>query len=164
MTIDIRDATAADVPIILGFVRDLARFEREPDAVKASEADLLRDGFGKERRFEARIASLDGRPAGFALFFPNYSTWQGRAGLYVEDLYIAEWARGRGLGRAIMADLAAIAVARGWARLDLAVLDWNPAREFYQALGLAHRREWLPYRVTGAALERLASGAPSRRG
>jgi GNAT superfamily N-acetyltransferase len=163
MRIEIRDATPADVPIILGFVRDLARFEREPDAVKASEADLLRDGFGSERRFEARIASLDGRPAGFALFFPNYSTWQGRAGLYVEDLYVAEWARGSGLGRAIMADLAAIAVARGWTRLDLAVLDWNPARAFYAALGLEHRREWLPYRVTGAALEDLASEASSRR-
>jgi GNAT superfamily N-acetyltransferase len=160
MTIEFRDATPEDVPLILGFVRDLATFEREPDAVKATEADLLRDGFGPERRFEARIALLGGRPAGFALFFPNYSTWAGRAGLYVEDLYVADWARGKGLGRAIMADLARIALARGWARLDLAVLDWNPAREFYAGLGLAHRREWLPYRVAGAALEALARQAP----
>jgi GNAT superfamily N-acetyltransferase len=160
MTIEIRDATPEDVPLILGFVRDLATFEHEPDAVKASEADLLRDGWGAERRFEARIALLDGKPAGFALFFPNYSTWAGRAGLYVEDLYVADWARGRGLGRAIMADLARIAVSRGWARLDLAVLDWNPAREFYAALGLAHRREWLPYRVTGEELRALARRAP----
>jgi GNAT superfamily N-acetyltransferase len=160
MTIEFRDATPEDVPLILGFIRDLATFEREPDAVKATEADLLRDGFGQERRFEARIALLGGRPAGFALFFPNYSTWAGRAGLYVEDLYVADWARGKGLGRAIMADLARIALARGWARLDLAVLDWNPAREFYAGLGLAHRREWLPYRVAGAALEALARQAP----
>jgi GNAT superfamily N-acetyltransferase len=159
MTIEIRDATPEDVPTILGFVRDLAAFEREPDAVKASPADLLRDGWGPERHFEARIALLAGRPAGFALFFPNYSTWQGRAGLYVEDLFVAEWARGKGLGQAIMADLARIAVSRGWTRLDLAVLDWNPAREFYAKLGLAHRREWLPYRVTGAALEELARSA-----
>lgn len=160
MTIEIRDATRADVPLILGFVRDLAAFEREPDAVTATEQDLLRDGWGETPRFEARIASLDGRPAGFALFFPNYSTWQGRAGLYVEDLYVADWARGRGLGRVIMADLARIAVGRGWTRLDLAVLDWNPARAFYARLGLAHREEWLPYRVTGAALQALARTAP----
>jgi len=159
MTIEIREATPADAPLILAFVRDLARFERAPDAVKASEADLLRDGWGPERRFEARIAMVDGRPAGFALFFPNYSTWAGRAGLYVEDLFVADWARGRGVGRALIADLARIAVSRGWARLDLAVLDWNPAREFYAKLGLAHREEWLPYRVEGAGLEALARGA-----
>jgi GNAT superfamily N-acetyltransferase len=155
--IEIRDATRADIPLILGFVRGLARFEKEPDAVVATEADLLRDGFGETPYFEARIALLDGKPAGFALFFPNYSTWQGRPGLYVEDLFIEDWARGRGLGRAIMADLARIALARGWTRLDLAVLDWNPARGFYAELGLAHRQEWLPYRVTGKALEALAN-------
>ena len=160
MTIEIREATPADAPLILAFVRDLARFERAPDAVKASEADLLRDGWGAERRFEARIAMVDGRAAGFALFFANYSTWAGRAGLYVEDLFVADWARGRGAGRALIADLARIAVSRGWARLDLAVLDWNPAREFYAKLGLAHREEWLPYRVAGAALEQLARSAP----
>jgi GNAT superfamily N-acetyltransferase len=154
--IEIRDAGPEDVPLILGFVRDLAEFEREPDAVKASEADLLRDGFGPARRFEARIALLDGKPAGFALFFPNYSTWQGRAGLYLEDIYVADWARGRGVGRHLMADLARIALARGWARLDLAVLDWNPARRFYEELGLEHRREWLPYRVSGDRLGDLA--------
>jgi GNAT superfamily N-acetyltransferase len=155
--IQIRSATRDDVTLILDFVRDLATFEGAPDAVKASEADLLRDGFGAAPRFETRIASLDGKPAGFALFFPNYSTWAGRTGLYVEDLYVADWARGSGVGRRLLADLAAIALERGWNRLDLAVLDWNPARQFYAALGFEHRREWLGYRLSGERLKQLAS-------
>jgi len=154
--IEIRNATPADVPTILALVKALAAFEREPDAVKASEADLLRDGFGPERRFEVRLAFIDGRAAGFALFFPNYSTWEGRAGLYVEDIFIEEWARSSGLGRRLIADLAAIALERGWSRLCLSVLDWNPARGFYEKLGLAHQREWLPYRVEGKGLRMLA--------
>src|SRR5262249_22475110 len=143
----IRAAGLDDVPTLLQLVRELAAFEREPDAVKATEADFQRDGFGPERRFEARIGLIDGRPAGFTLFFPNWSTWEGRAGLYLEDIYVAEWARGLGLGRRLMADLAAIAVARGWSRFDFTVLAWNPARDFYKTLGFAHRDEWLPYRM-----------------
>jgi GNAT superfamily N-acetyltransferase len=162
--IEIRAATPADIPTLLRFVRELAAFEREPDAVKASEADLLRDGFGAERRFEARIGCVDGAPAGFALFFTTYSTWEGRAGIWLEDLYVTPEARRSGLGRALIADLAALAVARGFRRLDLSVLDWNPARGFYERLGIKRLDSWLQYRVSGAALEALAAESPSRRG
>jgi GNAT superfamily N-acetyltransferase len=155
--IEIRAATPADIPVILRFIRELATFEREPDAVKASEADLLRDGFGAERRFEARIGLVDGAPAGFALFFPTYSTWEGRAGIWLEDLYVTPEARRTGLGRALIADLAALAVERGFRRLDLSVLDWNPARGFYERLGIDRLEPWLQYRASGAALERLAA-------
>jgi GNAT superfamily N-acetyltransferase len=159
--IEIRAATPADVPTILRFVRELAAFERQPDAVKASEADLLRDGFGEARRFEARIGLVDGAAQGFTLFFPTYSTWEGRTGIWLEDLYVAPAARGTGLGRALIADLAAIAVARGCRRLDLSVLDWNPARGFYERLGVERLQSWLQYRVTGDALATLAQSAAS---
>jgi GNAT superfamily N-acetyltransferase len=151
----LRSATADDVPLLLQMVRDLAAYEKSPDAVVATEDDLRRNGFGPERHFEALLAFVDNRPAGFALFFPNFSTWQGRPGLYLEDIYVSEWARGRGIGRRMMARLAAIAIARGWDRLDFAVLDWNPARSFYRRLGIEARAEWLPYRTTGEALHRL---------
>jgi GNAT superfamily N-acetyltransferase len=156
MTLSVRPARREDAAIILGFVKELAAFEREPDAVKATEADLIRDGWGAERRFEAVIAELEGAPCGFALFFHNYSTWEGRAGLYIEDLYVAERARRHGAGRALVAEVARIAVARGCGRLELAVLDWNPARGFYEKLGLTRMTEWLPYRASGAALRLLA--------
>ncbi|MBX6367029.1 MAG: GNAT family N-acetyltransferase [Rhodospirillales bacterium] len=159
--LEIRAATPADVPTILRFVRELAAFERQPDAVKASEADLLRDGFGEPRRFEARIGLVDGVPAGFTLFFPTYSTWEGRPGIWLEDLYVTPEARGTGLGRALVADLAALAVERGFRRLDLSVLDWNPARDFYEKLGIKRLDSWLQYRVTGEALRALAASARS---
>lgn len=155
--ITIRAATAEDVSTLLDLVRELALFENEPEAVVATEADLLRHGFGPERRFEALIALADGKPAGFALFFPNFSTWEGRPGLYLEDLFVSEWARKHGVGRRLMARLAAIAVERGWARFDLSVLHWNPARQFYHRIGMRHLEEWLPYRVDGAALRALAA-------
>jgi len=155
--ITIRAAAAEDVSTLLDLVRELALFENEPGAVVATEADLLRHGFGPERRFEALIALADGKPAGFALFFPNFSTWEGRPGLYLEDLFVSEWARKHGVGRRLMARLAAIAVERGWARFDLSVLHWNPARQFYHRIGMRHLEEWLPYRVDGAALRALAA-------
>jgi len=155
--ITLRAATAQDVGILLDLVRELARFENEPEAVVATEADLLRHGFGPERRFEALLALVDEKPAGFALFFPNFSTWQGKPGLYLEDLFVAEWARKHGVGRRLMTRLAAIAVERGWARFDLSVLHWNPARQFYHRIGMRHLEEWLPYRVDGAALRALAA-------
>ena len=155
----IRPATPADVETILGFIKGLAAFEREPDAVQATRDDLLRDGFGKQPKFEVLIAELDGEPVGFALFFPTYSTWEGRPGIYLEDLFVAEHARGQGLGRKLMAALAAIAVARGCRRLELSVLHWNPTREFYHHLGMAHMQEWLPYRLAGEALQALAAEA-----
>jgi GNAT superfamily N-acetyltransferase len=155
--IEIRDARPEDVAILLDLVKQLAAFERAPDAVVATEADYLRDGFGPDRRFEARLALVGDRPAGFALFFPTWSTWEGCAGLYLEDLFVAEWARGLGVGRRLMADLAAIAITRGWTRFDFSVLAWNPAREFYHVLGFSHRDEWLPYRLDGEALKRFAA-------
>jgi len=154
--ITIRAALPEDVGTLMGFVRDLAAFERMPDAVSASEADLLRDGFGPTPRFEARLALADDKPCGFSLFFTTYSTWEGRPGLYLEDIYVAEWARRRGVGRRLLADLAALAVARDYRRLDLSVLDWNPARAFYERIGIRHNAGWLPYRVRGAALAELA--------
>jgi GNAT superfamily N-acetyltransferase len=154
--IRIRFATADDVPVLLALIRDLATYERAPDAVVATEEDLRLHGFGPQPRFEALLALVDGRPAGMALFAPSFSTWLGKPGLYLEDLFVSEWARGQGVGRRLLARLAAIAVARGCGRLDLAVLDWNPAREFYHRLGFAHRETWLPYQAAGAALAQLA--------
>jgi GNAT superfamily N-acetyltransferase len=157
--ITVRPATPGDVETILGFIKGLAAFEREPDGVKTTPDDLLRDGFGKQPKFEVLIAELDGQPAGFALFFPTYSTWEGCPGIHLEDLFVIEQARGQGLGRKLMAALAAIAVARGFRRLELSVLHWNPAREFYHHLGMAHMEEWLPYRLSGEALQALAAEA-----
>lgn len=157
--ITVRAARREDVGTLLGFVRDLAAFEREPDAVNASEADLLRDGFGPVPRFEARLALIDAKPCGFSLFFTTYSTWEGRPGLYLEDLYVADWARRRGVGRRLLADLAALALARDYRRLDLSVLDWNPARGFYERIGIHQNAGWLPYRLRGEALAMLAATA-----
>jgi len=156
-SIALRTAAAGDVGILLELVRELAHYEKMPDAVVASEADLLQHGFGAERRFEALLALVDEKPAGFALFFSSFSTWLGRPGLYLEDIFVAEWARKLGVGRRLMARVAAIAVERRWGRLDFAVLHWNPAREFYHRLGIERLADWLPYRASGAALERLAA-------
>ena len=152
----VRFATAEDVGLLLQLIRELAAYEKAPDAVVASEVDLRHYGFGPERRFEALIASVDGEPAGFALFFPDFSTWRGRPGLFLEDLYVRERARGRGVGRRLMARLAAIATERDWPALHFNVLNWNPAREFYHRLGIEARHEWQPYGATGDVLRRLA--------
>jgi GNAT superfamily N-acetyltransferase len=154
--VSVRAAGPEDVGTILDFVRALARFERMPDAVSASAADLLRDGFGPTPRFEARIALIDNKPCGFTLFFTSYSTWEGRPGLYLEDIYVVEAARRRGVGRALIADLAKIALERDYRRLDLSVLDWNPARSFYERIGIRHNSGWLPYRIRGETLAELA--------
>ena len=153
----IRFATPDDVGLLLQLIRELAAYERAPDAVVATEDDLHRYGFGPERRFEALIASVDDKPAGFALFFPDFSTWRGRPGLYLEDLYVGDWARGLGVGRRLMARLAAIAIERDWSALHFMVLDWNPACGFYHRLGIAARNEWQPSGATGDALRRLAA-------
>ncbi len=155
--ITIRFATALDVGLLLRFIRELAAFERAPDAVVATEADLLRHGFGEQPQFEAILAFLDGEPAGAALFHSRFSTWLGRPGLYLEDLYVTERARGHGVGRRLLARLAAIAIERGWGRIDFHVLDWNPARRFYERLGMSHHAEWLRYGGNEAALKRLAA-------
>ena len=156
-SVTVRFATAADVKTILRFIKGLAEFEHEPDAVKATESDLLRDGFGPKPKFEVLIAEIEKESVGFALFFPTYSTWEGRPGLYLEDLFVVENMRGQGIGLALLVRLAAIAVERDCARLELSVLHWNPAREFYHTLGLHHKDEWLPYRISGEALRALAA-------
>lgn len=158
--LQIRFATPDDAGTIVRFVRGLADFEGEPaESVRLTEADVLRDGFGASPRFEVLIAERARRPVGFALFFPNYSTWEGKPGLYVEDLFVEESERGGGVGRALMAACARVALDRGWGRLELAVLDWNPAREFYARLGMRQSEAWLPYRLDPEAVAALARAA-----
>ena len=154
--IDIRFATADDAGLLLQLIRELAVYERAPEAVVATEDDLRRHGFGPERHFEALLAFLDGAPAGFALYHPRFSTWLGRPGMYLEDLFVSEAARGRGIGRRLMARLAAIAIERGWGRIDFQVLDWNPARGFYRRLGIEHLGDWLRYGADAEGMTRLA--------
>jgi len=154
----IRSAIPADVPLILEFIRDLAEYEREPQAAVASAADLLRDGFGPEPRFRVDIAEWSGEPAGFAFYFWNYSTWQGRPGLYLEDLFVRPRFRGKGIGKALLVHLARVALKNNCGRLVWQVLDWNtPAIEFYESLGAETMKEWLTMRVAGEALVRLAT-------
>ena len=153
----VRLATPDDAALILEFVRELAAFERAPEAVKASEEDYRRAMAGQHPSFECLIAEAGGRPAGTAVFFPTYSTWQGRPGLNLHDLYVREWARGSGVGRLLLTELARVALERGCARLDLHVLDWNPARRVYERAGLRHLDGWLPYRAEADALARLAA-------
>ena len=156
---------------MLAFVRELAEYEREPSAVVATADDLLRDGFTEPKRFHALIAELsatdsdqrttdDGEPtpAGFALYFYNYSTWRGCAGIWVEDLFVRPAFRGRGIGKALLERVAQIAVAEGCARLEWSVLDWNtPAVDFYGSLGAQSMSEWTIMRVTGDALAKLGA-------
>src|SRR5579863_10197068 len=156
MATSIRTATPADVPQILAFVHALALYERAPDAVVATEADLLRDGFGPNPFYFCLIAECDSEPAGFAFYFFNYSTWLGRPGLYLEDLFVHTEFRGLGIGKALLKKVAAIAVEKNCARLKWSVLDWNtPAIDFYRAMGAEMMDEWRNVRVTGEALERL---------
>jgi GNAT superfamily N-acetyltransferase len=156
--IAIRPAVAADVPLILALIRDLAAYEREPDAVVATEADLLRDGFGGAPRFHVLLAEIDGEPAGFAFYFFSYSTWRGRPALYLEDLFVRPAYRGHGLGKALMARLARIAVEQQCPRFVWEVLDWNePALRFYASIGAEVLRSWLNVRLEGEALSRLAA-------
>ncbi|WP_084584537.1 GNAT family N-acetyltransferase [Sphingomonas azotifigens] len=154
----IRFATPADVPQILAFVRELADYEREPDAVLATEPMLEAALFGPRPAAEAVIAeSAEGAPLGFALFFQNFSTWTGLPGMYLEDLYVTPAARGAGVGKALLRHLADIAVTRGYARFEWSVLDWNqPAIDFYRAMGAIGMEEWTVQRVTGEALLALA--------
>ena len=156
----IRSATAADVAQILAFIRALAAFERAPDAVVATEEGLLRDGFGPNPYYSCLIAEHDGQPAGFALFFYNYSTWMGRPGIYLEDLFVLPEFRGLGIGKALLQRVAAIAVEKGCQRLQWEVLDWNtPAIDFYSAMGAEFLDEWRNVRLGGEAIKRLAENA-----
>jgi GNAT superfamily N-acetyltransferase len=157
MATTIRTATLADIPLILNFICALATYEREPDAVTATEADLLRDGFGPNPFYFCLIAEHDGQAAGFALYFFNYSTWIGRPGLYLEDLFVPPEFRGLGIGKELLKKVAAIAVEKNCPRLQWEVLDWNtPAIDFYRAVGAEFLDEWRNVRVSGEALRRLA--------
>jgi GNAT superfamily N-acetyltransferase len=162
MTTTIRAAIPADVPQILAFIRALAAYEREPQAVSATEAGLLRDGFGPIPFYSCLMAERDGVPAGFALFFFNYSTWLGRPGIYIEDIFVQPELRGMGIGKALLQRVAAIAVEKGCLRMQWEVLDWNtPAIEFYRAMGADFLDEWRNVRLGGEALLRLAGGSAS---
>src|SRR4051794_11753161 len=135
--IEVRFATPDDCALLLRLIRALAAFEQAPDAVVATEADLLRHGFGAERQFEAIVAFLDGEPAGFAAFHSRFSTWLGRPGLYLEDLFVVEESPGHGGGSRLMVRLAALAGRRGGGRVGFHGLGWDPARRFFRRLGLA---------------------------
>lgn len=157
MATTIRTATEADIPQILSFIRALAAYERAPDAVTATEEDLARHGFGPNPYYQCLIAEHDGQPAGFAFFFFDYSTWLGRPGIYLEDIFVYPELRGRGIGKALLRRVAAIALEKGCARLKWEVLDWNtPAIDFYRSMGGEFMDAWRTVRVTGPALEQLA--------
>jgi GNAT superfamily N-acetyltransferase len=159
----IRKAKKADVPQILAFIRGLADYEHLSHLAQASEADLERDGFGPRPFFECLIAEHDGQPAGFALYFFNYSTFAGRPGVYLEDLFVYPELRGRGIGKALLCRIAAVAVENGCARFEWSVLDWNqPAIDFYSSVGGQFMDEWRLVRLAGNALEQLAANDGAR--
>jgi len=158
----IRNTTAADAPLILDFIRHLAEYEREPQAVIATKEDLVRDGFGPNPKYRCVIAEWDNRPAGFAFFFYHYSTWRGQPGLYLEDLFVLPEMRGKGIGKALLEHLAKVALRENCYGIRWMVLEWNePAIKFYDSLGAELLGEWETMLLRGAALERLA-GAPKK--
>ncbi len=160
--IRIRPAEPADSGEILALVRELALFEREPlTSVEATEEDFRRDCFGPNRHCEVLMGEVDGRVQGFIMFYYNYSTWVGRAGLHVEDFFVRDGARGVGLGKRLLAAVARIAIERKIRRVDLAVLEWNPARRLYEHLGFTDQSHWVPYRLEGEAIVRLANQSDS---
>lgn len=172
----LRPAVPADVGVILRFIRELAEYEREPDAVVATEADLLRDGFGlaadavtrlkpeMPARFRCVMAEWHGEVAGFALFFTSYSTWLGHHGIRLEDLYVTPALRGKGIGKALLAHLARVALDEGCGRLEWDVLTWNePAIRVYERIGATTQTEWRIMRLAGEALQELAAQANDHR-
>lgn len=159
MSLRIDVATRDDVTTVLALVRELAEFEQLAHEVVATEAQVAESLFGERRAIECAIARVDGAVAGFALWFHNYSTFLGRAGLYLEDLYVRPQYRGHGVGKALLAHLAALAGERGCGRMEWSVLDWNRrAIEFYESLGARPVDGWTVYRLTGEALQRVGRG------
>jgi GNAT superfamily N-acetyltransferase len=155
--ITIRPATPADVPTIMAFIMELAVYEKLEHEVSATTADLHTNLFGDRPVVEGVIAALDDEPVGYALFFPNFSSFLARPGLYLEDLYVRPAARGLGIGRRLLEHLARTAVDRGWGRFEWAVLDWNePSIAFYKKMGAIPMHDWTVFRVTGEALQKLA--------
>jgi GNAT superfamily N-acetyltransferase len=156
----IRPARVEDVSIILELIRDLATYERAPGEVTATEEQLVDVLFGERPAAEVLLAFERESPVGFALFFHNFSTWLGRPGLYLEDLFVKPERRGKGYGRALLVELAKIAMERGCGRMEWAVLDWNePAIEFYRAIGAKPMDEWTVFRLTRDGIEKLARAA-----
>ena len=155
--ISIRAAREQDVPTILGFIRELAEYEKLSHEVVATESMLRQHLFGARPVAEVLIAESDAKPVGFALFFHNFSTFLGRTGIYLEDLYVQPHARGRGIGKAMLVRIGKVAVERGCGRVEWSVLDWNePSIQFYRKLGAVPMSDWTVFRVTGDALTRLA--------
>jgi GNAT superfamily N-acetyltransferase len=155
--LSIRAATVNDVALLKDFIYELAEYEREQDQVVITEADLVRDGFGPHPKFRALIAEWDGRAAGYALFFGFYSTWEGRPGLFLEDLFVRQAFRGKGIGKALLANVAGIARRENCYGVRWEVLDWNqPAIDFYKRLGATFLDQWKSVLLTGEALERAA--------
>lgn len=155
--LSIRPAVPEDARLILDFIHDLAEYERAPEQAIATEADILRDGFGPDPKFKCVIAEWDSQPAGFAFYFYNYSTWQGRPGLYLEDLFVRPHFRGKGIGKALLIYLSQVAVRKNCGRFQWQVLDWNqPAIEFYESLGAKKLSEWITMRVEGDDIANLA--------
>jgi GNAT superfamily N-acetyltransferase len=153
----IREANVEDVPLILSFIRELAEYEREPGAVRATEDDLIRDGFSVNPKFRVIIAESDGKPAGMAFFFHHYSTWQGRQGLFLEDFFVRPQFRRKGIGKALMVHLAKTAIAENCYGMRWEVLDWNTtAIDVYQRLGAHFREHWRVMQITGEDLKRLS--------
>ncbi len=153
----IRAATPDDIEAIVGMVYDLARYEREEESCHLTAELLTAALFGPRPTAFALLAEQDGAAAGFALYFLNFSTWEGVPGIYLEDLYVRPEGRGSGLGRALLGRLADIAIERGYARVEWSVLDWNtPSIEFYGSRGALPQSEWTTFRLDGEALDRLA--------
>jgi GNAT superfamily N-acetyltransferase len=159
----VRSATERDVPLILDLIRELAEYERLSHEVLATEDGLRGSLFGERPAAEVLIGELEGQPVAFALFFHNFSTFLGRPGIYLEDLYVRPPFRGRGLGKALMVHLAGLATRRGCGRLEWSVLDWNePSIRFYESLGAVAMADWTVHRVTGEALDTLAREVPQK--
>lgn len=157
MSVVIREANRSDSSLILRFVKELASYEKAEHEVIATEASIENSIFGEGSSTQALICEKDGAPIGFAVYFFNYSTWLGKHGLYLEDLYVTNTERGSGAGKALLKYLAKIAVEKGCGRFEWSVLDWNePAIKFYQSLGAKPKTEWLGYQLTGANLHALA--------
>ncbi|MDI4233864.1 GNAT family N-acetyltransferase [Bradyrhizobium sp. Arg237L] len=160
MSLTIRRARADEAGLVYALVRELAEYEKLLHEVKATEADIAEALFGNNPRLTCDIAEWNGEPAGFALWFVNFSSFAGKHGIYLEDLFVRPALRGKGIGKALLVHLARECVANGWARLQWAVLDWNtPSIEFYKSLGAVMMDEWTLCRVTGPALQALADGA-----
>jgi GNAT superfamily N-acetyltransferase len=155
VSIRIREARVEDVPVIMRFIRDIAEFEKLSGEVVATEEILTESLFGERPAARVILADVDGEPAGFAVYFFNFSTFVGRPGIYLEDIFVSEEKRGMGVGEAMMRYLANLARTEQYGRVEWAVLDWNPAKSFYEKLGAEPMNDWVLYRISGAELEKL---------